>query len=81
MDDQPRSLDSQLSGEPVRLRVGANSKPGRGDPVEARWWCRGANVVPDAHDPSVRHAPMMFTTDLALKVDPAYRADHVPLAQ
>ena len=33
----------------------------------------GANVVPDAHDPSVRHAPMMFTTDLALKVDPAYR--------
>ncbi|MCY4431135.1 MAG: catalase-peroxidase, partial [Rhodospirillales bacterium] len=29
--------------------------------------------VPDAHDPSKRHAPMMFTTDLALKVDPAYR--------
>ena len=33
----------------------------------------GVNLVPDAHDPSVRHAPMMFTTDLALKVDPAYR--------
>ena len=33
-----------------------------------------SNLVPDAHDPSVRHAPMMFTTDLALKVDPAYRA-------
>jgi len=32
-----------------------------------------ANLVPDAHDPSVRHAPMMLTTDLALKVDPAYR--------
>ena len=32
-----------------------------------------SNLVPDAHDPSVRHAPMMFTTDLALKVDPAYR--------
>ncbi len=31
-------------------------------------------LVPDAHDPSKRHAPMMFTTDLALKVDPAYRA-------
>ena len=29
--------------------------------------------VPDAHDPSVRHAPMMLTTDLALKEDPAYR--------
>jgi catalase-peroxidase len=30
-------------------------------------------LVPDAHDPSVRHAPMMFTTDLALKEDPIYR--------
>ena len=32
-----------------------------------------ANLVPDAHDPSKRHAPIMFTTDLALKEDPAYR--------
>jgi len=32
------------------------------------------NLVPDAHDPSKRHAPIMFTTDLALKFDPAYRA-------
>ncbi len=30
------------------------------------------NTVPDAHDPSKRHAPMMMTTDLALKVDPIY---------
>lgn len=30
-------------------------------------------TVPDAHDPSKTHAPMMFTTDLALKTDPAYR--------
>ena len=29
-------------------------------------------TVPDAHDPSKRHAPMMFTTDLALKMDPIY---------
>ncbi|MFI5828250.1 catalase/peroxidase HPI [Streptomyces sp. NPDC051578] len=29
-------------------------------------------TVPDAHDPSKRHAPMMLTTDLALKVDPVY---------
>jgi len=29
-------------------------------------------TVPDAHDPSKRHAPIMFTTDLALKEDPAY---------
>ncbi len=31
-----------------------------------------AGTVPDAHDPSKRHAPMMFTTDIALKVDPNY---------
>ncbi|MFK0256358.1 catalase/peroxidase HPI [Streptomyces sp. NPDC090445] len=30
-------------------------------------------TVPDAHDPSKRHAPMMLTTDLALKLDPVYR--------
>ncbi|MCF8243401.1 MAG: catalase/peroxidase HPI [Melioribacteraceae bacterium] len=30
------------------------------------------NTVPDAHDPSKKHAPMMLTTDLALKEDPAY---------
>jgi catalase-peroxidase len=30
-------------------------------------------TVPDAHEPSKRHAPMMLTTDLALKVDPIYR--------
>ena len=28
--------------------------------------------MPDAHDPSKKHAPMMFTTDLALKMDPIY---------
>ncbi|MFT6094227.1 MAG: catalase-peroxidase [Pseudohongiellaceae bacterium] len=32
-----------------------------------------SNFVPDAHDASKRHAPIMFTTDLALKMDPAYR--------
>ncbi len=31
-----------------------------------------AGTVPDAHDPSKRHAPIMFTTDLALKMDPIY---------
>ncbi len=31
-----------------------------------------AGSVPDAHDPSTKHAPMMFTTDLSLKVDPIY---------
>ncbi len=34
---------------------------------------QGANLVPDAHDPEKRHAPIMFTTDLSLKFDPEYR--------
>ncbi len=33
---------------------------------------KGEGMIPDAHDASKRHAPMMFTTDLALKEDPAY---------
>ena len=32
----------------------------------------GAGTVPDAHDPSKKHQPVMFTTDLALRVDPKY---------
>ena len=31
-----------------------------------------ADAVPDAHDPSKRHAPVMLTTDLALRMDPVY---------
>ncbi len=31
-----------------------------------------ANAVPDAHDPSRRHAPVMLTTDLSLRMDPVY---------
>lgn len=45
-------------------------------PAGAQQWTpkggAGAGTVPDAHDPSKRHAPMMFTTDLALRMDPAY---------
>ncbi len=33
---------------------------------------KGKDTVPDAHDPKKKHAPMMFTTDLSLKVDPIY---------
>jgi catalase-peroxidase len=32
----------------------------------------GAGTVPDAHDPSKKHAPTMLTTDLALRMDPIY---------
>ncbi len=46
-------------------------------PAGATQWIpagnKAANDVPDAHDPSKRHAPIMFTTDLALKEDPSYR--------
>ena len=31
-----------------------------------------ADTVPDAHDPAMRHAPMMLTTDLSLRLDPIY---------
>jgi catalase-peroxidase len=45
-------------------------------PAGAQQWTpkngAGAGTVPDAHDPAKRHAPIMFTTDLALRVDPAY---------
>jgi catalase-peroxidase len=45
-------------------------------PAGAKQWKpkggAGADAVPDAHDPSVRHAPMMATTDLALREDPTY---------
>jgi catalase-peroxidase len=45
-------------------------------PAGAKQWKpkdgAGAGTVPDAHDPSKRHAPMMATTDLALRTDPAY---------
>jgi catalase-peroxidase len=45
-------------------------------PAGAQQWTpkdkSAAGTVPDAHDPSKKHAPMMFTTDLALKVDPVY---------
>ncbi|MDX3774907.1 catalase/peroxidase HPI [Chromatiaceae bacterium AAb-1] len=34
---------------------------------------QAASLVPDAHDETKRHAPIMFTTDLSLKVDPEYR--------
>ncbi len=45
-------------------------------PAGAHQWTpkngAGAGTVPDAHDPSKRHAPMMATTDIALRADPAY---------
>ena len=40
-----------------------------------QWVAKGADaVIPDAHDPSKKRRPTMLTTDLALRVDPAYEA-------
>jgi catalase-peroxidase len=45
-------------------------------PAGAKQWtpknAEAQGTVPDAHDPSKRHAPMMLTTDLALRFDPVY---------
>ena len=45
-------------------------------PAGAAQWtpkdAAAADTVPDAHDPSKKHAPMMLTTDLSLRMDPAY---------
>jgi catalase-peroxidase len=50
-------------------------------PAGAHQWTpkngAAAGTVPDAHDASKKHAPIMFTTDLALKLDPIY----APIAQ
>jgi catalase-peroxidase len=47
-------------------------------PAGAHQWTpkdpAAATLVPDAHDPSKRHAPMMSTADMALKMDPIYHA-------
>jgi catalase-peroxidase len=50
-------------------------------PAGAKQWTptnpEAQNTVPDAHDPNKRHAPMMLTTDLAMRLDPIYG----PIAQ
>jgi catalase-peroxidase len=50
-------------------------------PAGAKQWTptdpAAQDTVPDAHDPATRHAPMMLTTDLALRADPVY----APIAQ
>ena len=50
--------------ELTKSPAGANQWKPKGD--------AGAGTVPDAHDPSKRHAPSMLTTDLALRFDPVY---------
>ncbi len=51
--------------------MGTDKEPSRCTAMDAEGSiCKG--TVPDAHDKSKSHAPIMFTTDLALKLDPEY---------
>ena len=50
--------------ELTKSPAGANQWKPKGD--------AGAGLVPDAHDPSLKHAPFMLTTDLSLRMDPIY---------
>ena len=50
--------------ELTKSQAGAHQWKPKGD--------AGAGTVPDAHDPSKRHAPIMSTADMAMRVDPAY---------
>ncbi|MDP9069951.1 MAG: catalase/peroxidase HPI [Actinomycetota bacterium] len=82
----PHTLTSGLEGawtnEPVRWDNGFLDNLFTYDwelttsPAGAKQWTptdpSAQGTVPDAHDPSKRHAPMMLTTDLALKLDPTY---------
>jgi len=82
----PDTLTSGLEGawtnEPARWDNGFLDNLYRYDwelttsPAGAKQWTpknpEAQGTVPDAHVPSKRHAPMMLTTDLALKLDPTY---------
>ena len=72
MDHQPGEVGQQLPGESSSALNGnsprappalSNGNP-RAEPA--------ADAVPDAHDPKKKHAPIMLTTDLSLRMDPIY---------
>ena len=57
-------------------RCSATSGSSPASPAGAKQWVptdpAARDAVPDPHDPSKRHAPVMLTTDLALRMDPVY---------
>jgi catalase-peroxidase len=72
LDPQPDQVGQRLLRHPVWSRVGTDQEPGRRLPVDPRIRTL-APRRPDAHDPSqAQVAPMMLTTDLALRLDPIY---------
>jgi len=60
----PNQMGQQLLPESVQLRMGIEQEPGRAHQWKPKHDA-GAGTIPDAHDPSKRHAPAMLTTDLA----------------
>ena len=72
LDAHPDHSGTTATSRPCSATSGSSTE----SPAGAKQWRpkdgAEADAVPDAHDPSMRHAPMMLTTDLALRVDPAY---------
>ena len=81
-DTLTSGLEGAWTNDPIRWDNGYLDNRYRYDweltrsPAGAYQWTpsnpEARDTVPDAHDPSKRHAPMMLTTDLALRVDPIY---------
>ena len=81
-DTWTSGLEGAWTGEPTKWDSGFLDNLFNYDwelttsPSGAKQWAPSnpdaEGTVPDAHDPSKRHAPTMLTTDLALKVDPIY---------
>ena len=79
VDEQPDPVGQRVPRQPLQVRLGAR----RTSPAGAQQWTpknpEAQDTVPDAHDPSKRHAPMMLTTDLALRDGSDLRADREAL--
>jgi catalase-peroxidase len=81
-DTVTSGLEGAWTSTPTKFSIGYLSNLFQYDwvqtksPAGATQWIpkdgQGAGLVPDAHDPTKSHAPIMFTTDLALRFDPAY---------
>ena len=82
-DTVTSGLEGAWSGDPIKFTMNYLNNLFTFDwvqtksPAGAIQWIpangQGATLVPDAHDPAQRHAPIMFTTDLSLKFDPSYK--------
>ena len=71
VDQQPDPVGQRLPRQPAQVRLRAHDEPGRCPAVEADR-SRGGRRRARRPRPDKRHAPMMLTSDLALKFDPIY---------